>query len=137
MCFYSNVYCFVHCSQLFHVNTVNTIILGYVILSYTWLANCSHETPLSGARRLKGLATELCGPSDQHLETLPLWQATQGLNVSTELKSSFITVNRFFFPQHTPGEGTSSENSVLVLDLFCSVCELHMFMDAVAATLLL
>ena len=72
LCFYSNVYCFVHCSQLLYVQTVNTITLCYVIVCCTWLANCSHETPLSGARLLKGLATELCGPSDRHLEALPL-----------------------------------------------------------------
>ena len=30
-------------------------------------------------RRLKGLVTEICGPCDRHLVTLPLWQTTCGL----------------------------------------------------------
>jgi len=50
------------------------------------------------------------------------------------LKSSFITKQPPL--PNTPGEGTSSENSVPLLDLFCNVCELHMFMDAAAAVLL-
>jgi len=58
------------------------IQLLWVILSCVvfWLANYSHETPLSGARLLKGLATELCEPSDRHLEALPLRHATRGLS---------------------------------------------------------
>jgi hypothetical protein len=51
------------------------------------------------------------------------------------LKLSFIT-KQIPPSQHTPGEGTTSENLVLLLDLFCSVCELHMYVDAVAAALL-
>ena len=51
-----------------------------------WLANYSHETPLSGARLLKGLATELCGPSDRHVEALPLRHATRGLNTINHVK---------------------------------------------------
>jgi len=52
------------------------------------------------------------------------------------LKLSCFITKHIPSPQHTPGEGTSSENTVLLLDLFCSVCELHMYMDAVAAGLL-
>jgi len=79
LCFYSNVYWFVHCSQLLYVQTVNTITLCYVIVCCTWLTNRSHGTPLFVARLLKGLATELCGTSDRHLQALPLWHATLGL----------------------------------------------------------
>jgi len=58
------------------------VMLSCIVFS---LANFSHETPLSGARLLKGLATELCGPSDRHLEALPLWHATRGLRGQKKL----------------------------------------------------
>jgi len=76
LCFNSTIYYVVHCFLLCNVEIINTITLGYFILCCIWLANYSHETPLSGARLLKGLATELCGPSDRHLEALPLRHAT-------------------------------------------------------------
>jgi len=57
---------------------IQLLWLIYFVLYFGWLT-VPHGTPLSGARRLKGLATELCGPSDQDLVTLPLWQATRGL----------------------------------------------------------
>jgi len=40
-----------------------------------------HKTRLFEVRRFKGLVAELCGPSDRHLVTLPLWQATWGLSL--------------------------------------------------------
>jgi len=61
-----------------------------------WLANYSHETPLSGARLLKGLATELCGPSDRHLEALPLRHATRGLR-----RDAVKTTEIFVLSYHT------------------------------------
>jgi len=82
LCFSSTICYVVH---FFYYSMLKLIIqLLWVILSCVvfWLANYSHETPLSGARLLKGLATELCGPSDRHLEALPMRYATQGHNTN-------------------------------------------------------
>ena len=45
----------------------------------------SPQDPIIRVQLLKGLVTELCGPSDRHLVTLPLWQATWGLNSMQQL----------------------------------------------------
>jgi len=44
-----------------------------------------HKTRLFEVRRLRGLVAELCGPSDRHLVTLPMWQATWGLRPTDKM----------------------------------------------------
>ena len=82
MCFDSTIHYFANC---FYYSMLRLLIqllwLFYFGLYFGWLT-VPHKTPLSGVRRLKGLVTELCWPSDRDLVTLPLWQATWELNTN-------------------------------------------------------